>query len=112
MDYYLVLLVWLSIVVICYYYYCYYFLRRAKLLLKKKRYLENLLDKTDTQMDNLQQMVETLEYTQVELQVVEGLKQGNESLEAMHKVSIIIYNGVSLIRSYMCKDNFIIRTPL
>ena len=38
-------------------------------------------------MDNLQQMVETLEYTQVEMQVVEGLKQGNESLEAMHKVN-------------------------
>ena len=38
-------------------------------------------------MDNLQQMMETLEYTQVEMQVVEGLKQGNESLEAMHKVS-------------------------
>lgn len=61
--------------------------RRAKLLLKKKRYLEGLLDKTDTQIDNLMQMVETLEYTQIEMKVVEGLKQGNECLQEMHKVS-------------------------
>ncbi|XP_003387668.1 PREDICTED: charged multivesicular body protein 6-A-like [Amphimedon queenslandica] len=59
---------------------------RAKLLLKKKRYLEGLLDKTDTQIDNLMQMVETLEYTQIEMKVVEGLKQGNECLQEMHKI--------------------------
>ena len=35
---------------------------RAKLLLKKKRYLESLLDKTDTQLDNLEQMVENIEF--------------------------------------------------
>lgn len=60
--------------------------RRAKLLLKKKRYLESLLDKTDTQLDNLEQMVENIEFTQIEMKVVEGLKQGNECLEEMHKV--------------------------
>ena len=64
------------------------FLRRAKLLLKKKRYLESLLEKTDQQLDNLQQMVETIEYTQVEMQVVEGLKTGNECLDAMHQVCL------------------------
>ena len=31
--------------------------RKAKLLLKKKRYLESLLDKTDGQLDNLEQLV-------------------------------------------------------
>ena len=65
------------------------FFRRAKLLLKKKRYLESLLDKTDTQIDNLMQMVETLEYTQIEMKVVEGLKQGNECLQEMHKVFLL-----------------------
>lgn len=60
---------------------------RAKLLLKKKYYLEGLLEKTDTQIDNLMQMVETLEYTQIEMKVVEGLKQGNECLQELHKVS-------------------------
>ena len=60
--------------------------RRAKLLLKKKRYLESLLDKTDNQLDNLQQMVENIEFTQIEIKVVEGLKQGNECLDNLHKV--------------------------
>ena len=55
-------------------------------MLKKKRYLESLLDKTDTQLDNLEQMVENIEFTQIEMKVVEGLKQGNECLEQMHKV--------------------------
>ena len=57
--------------------------------MKKKRYLESLLDKTDTQIDNLMQMVETLEYTQIEMKVVEGLKQGNECLQEMHKVFLL-----------------------
>ena len=35
-------------------------------------------------------MVETIEYTQIEIQVVEGLKEGNECLEAMHKVCVYI----------------------
>ena len=61
--------------------------RKAKLLLKKKRYLEGMLTKTDTQLDNLQEMVERIEYAQVEMQVVEGLKQGNECLEKMHQAS-------------------------
>ena len=37
-------------------------------------------------MDNLQQMVDTIEFTQIEVKVVEGLKQGNEALEQLHKV--------------------------
>lgn len=60
--------------------------RRAKLLLKKKRYLESLLDKTDQQLDNLQQMVDNIEFAQIEMKVVEGLKTGNKCLEEMHKI--------------------------
>ncbi|XP_065826772.1 charged multivesicular body protein 6-like [Oscarella lobularis] len=59
---------------------------RAKLLLKKKRYQESLLDKTDKQLNNLEEMAQTLEFTQVEMRVVEGMKQGNQALEAMHKM--------------------------
>ena len=61
--------------------------RKAKLLLKKKRFLEGLLEKTDTQLENLQQMVDNVEFTQIEVKVVEGLKQGNEALEQLHKVT-------------------------
>ena len=62
------------------------FTRRAKLLLKKKRYLESLLDKTDQQLDNLQQMVDNIEFAQIEIKVAEGLKTGNKCLEEMHKI--------------------------
>ena len=60
--------------------------RKAKLLLKKKRYLESLLEKTDQQLENLQQMVDNIEFTQIEMKVVEGLKTGNECLQQMHKI--------------------------
>lgn len=66
-----------------------YFYRKAKLLLKKKRYLESLLTKTDQQLDNLQQMVDNIEFAQIEMKVVEGLKTGNECLEQMHKLMSI-----------------------
>lgn len=65
--------------------------RKAKLLLKKKRFLEGLLDNTDTQLENLQQMVDTIEFTQIEVKVVEGLKQGNEALNQLHKVRVVLW---------------------
>jgi charged multivesicular body protein 6 len=43
-----------------------------ELLLKKKRYYEQNLDKTDGQLDNLDQMVHNIEYTQIEHQVIKG----------------------------------------
>jgi hypothetical protein len=81
--------------------------RKAKLLLKKKYYLESLLDKTDTQIDNLMQMVETLEYTQIEMKVVEGLKQGNDCLSEMHKV---IYNYTIMTSKYLSHSSCLLLT--
>lgn len=57
---------------------------RAKLLLRKKRYQEQLLLKTDGQLENLEKMTHDLEFAQIELQVVEGLKNGNEALKKVH----------------------------
>ena len=88
-------------------------------MLKKKRYLESLLDKTAQQMDNLQQMVENIEFTQIEMKVVEGLKTGNQCLEEMHKImsiedvekimadtqDAIEYQRVSRLM-YACVDEF------
>ena len=59
------------------------------MLLKKKRFLESLLTKTDQQLDNLQQMVDNIEFAQIEMRVVEGLKTGNECLEQLHKLMSI-----------------------
>uniref|UniRef100_A0ABM0MBV1 Charged multivesicular body protein 6-A-like n=1 Tax=Saccoglossus kowalevskii TaxID=10224 RepID=A0ABM0MBV1_SACKO len=62
---------------------------KAKLLLKKKRYQEQLLDKTDNQLDNLDRLVQDIEFSQVEMQVVEGLKVGNDCLKKMHQMMSI-----------------------
>ncbi|XP_007957785.1 charged multivesicular body protein 6 [Orycteropus afer afer] len=62
---------------------------RARLLLKKKRYQEQLLDKTETQITSLETMVQSIEFTQIEMKVMEGLRVGNECLQKMHQVMSI-----------------------
>ena len=47
-------------------------------MLRKKKYQEGLLTRTDGQLDNLQQLVQDLEFAQVEQEVVKGLKIGND----------------------------------
>jgi len=59
---------------------------RAKLLLRKKKYQESLLTRTDGQLDNLQTLVNDLEFAQVEQQVVNGLKIGNEALKKANEM--------------------------
>jgi len=54
---------------------------RAKLLLRKKKFQEGLLEKTDGQLDNLERLVQDIEFSQVQAQVVDGLKEGKEALE-------------------------------
>ncbi|XP_021783792.1 charged multivesicular body protein 6 isoform X1 [Papio anubis] len=62
---------------------------RAKLLLKKKRYQEQLLDRTENQISSLEAMVQSIEFTQIEMKVMEGLQFGNECLNKMHQVMSI-----------------------
>lgn len=59
---------------------------KALRLLKKKKFQDSLLDKTDVQLDNLDKLVQDIEFAQVEIQVVEGLKGGNEALDALHQI--------------------------
>jgi len=54
---------------------------RAKLLLRKKKFQEGLLDQTDKQLDQLERLTQDLEFSQVQSQVVEGLKKGNDALQ-------------------------------
>lgn len=62
---------------------------KALLLLKKKRYQDQLLDKTENQIGNLERMVQDLEFAQIEKKVIDGLKVGNECLKKMHEVMSI-----------------------
>ncbi|TRY60699.1 hypothetical protein DNTS_013994 [Danionella cerebrum] len=59
---------------------------KAILLLKKKRYQDQLLDKTENQISNLERMVQDIEFAQIEMKVIEGLKVGNDCLKKMHEV--------------------------
>jgi len=59
---------------------------KAKLLLKKKRRQESLMKQTDQQIENLEVMVNDIEFTQMEKNVMEGLKTGNEALKNIHKI--------------------------
>lgn len=59
---------------------------KAKLLLRKKRFMEQMLTKTDGQLMNLEQMCHDIEFAQIEHQVLEGLKVGNESLKSLHEM--------------------------
>ena len=59
---------------------------RAKLLLRKKKYHESLLSKTDGQLNNLETLVNDLEFSQVEKQVLDGLKEGNAALKKANEM--------------------------
>lgn len=58
---------------------------RALLLLKKKRYMESLLDKSDGQLANIEQMVQTIEFQEMQIDIVERLKDGNEALRKLNE---------------------------
>ncbi|AWP18167.1 putative charged multivesicular body protein 6-like [Scophthalmus maximus] len=62
---------------------------KALLLLKKKRYQDQLLDKTENQISNLERLVQDLEFAQIEKRVIDGLKVGNDCLKKMHEVMTI-----------------------
>lgn len=56
------------------------------MLLRKKKYQENLLVTADAQLENLEKLTADLEFAQVELQVLDGLKAGNAALAQVHQI--------------------------
>ncbi|VDP06418.1 unnamed protein product [Soboliphyme baturini] len=59
---------------------------RALLLLRRKRYLEQLQERSLQQLANTERMIHDIEFTQVEISVLEGLKVGNACLAKMHEI--------------------------
>jgi len=58
--------------------------KQAVLALKKKKYQEQLLEKADTQLSNISEMIDSVEFAQIEQKVIDGLKQGNDVLKEIH----------------------------
>jgi charged multivesicular body protein 6 len=59
---------------------------RARTLLRKKKYQEKLLQNADGQLETLEKMASDIEFAQVELQVLDGLKNGNVALKKVHDI--------------------------
>jgi charged multivesicular body protein 6 len=55
-------------------------------LLKKKKFYENTLQNTDNQLDNLDQMVSSLEFQQMNIEVAKNIKLGNECLKTLNEM--------------------------
>ncbi|OQV19577.1 putative Charged multivesicular body protein 6 [Hypsibius exemplaris] len=58
---------------------------KAKLMLRKKRFEEQQLTKAEVQLEQLDSLLMNLEFTQIEQQVIQGLKIGNECLRKLHE---------------------------
>eukprot|EP00741_Cyanophora_paradoxa_P016806 tig00020941_g16230.t1 len=56
---------------------------RALLALRRKKYQEQLLQKTEAIIMNLEQMVNSIEFAQMQARVVESMKEGNAALKAI-----------------------------
>jgi len=59
--------------------------KQAVLALKKKKYQEGLLQKSEGQLENIQTMVDSIEFAIVEKKVFESLRLGNTVLQDIHK---------------------------
>lgn len=59
------------------------------MILRKKKYQENLLGTTDKEIEALEKLTNDLEFAQVQQQVLDGLKVGNEALKKIHEILTI-----------------------
>eukprot|EP00300_Choanocystis_sp_HF-7_P022332 c21553_g1_i1.p1 GENE.c21553_g1_i1~~c21553_g1_i1.p1 ORF type:complete len:222 (+),score=65.23 c21553_g1_i1:37-666(+) len=57
---------------------------KAKRALRLKQYQTKLLEKTQNQIERLQEMVDTIEFAQIEVEVFKGLEAGNSALKQLH----------------------------
>lgn len=58
---------------------------RALLALRRKKYQESLLAKTDSQLAQLEQLVSQVEFALVQKDIMYGLQQGTQVLQAINK---------------------------
>ena len=59
--------------------------RQALLLLKRKRYEESTVAQVEGHIDRIEQMIRSLEIAQLNVEVTERLRQGNEALKSINE---------------------------
>ncbi|KAI8492686.1 Charged multivesicular body protein 6 [Branchiostoma belcheri] len=73
---------------------------KAKLLLKKKRYQENMLQKTDNQIDQVEKMVDDLEFASIEMKILslenveKILDETQEAVEYQREIDDLLAGGI------------------
>jgi len=58
---------------------------KAKLCLQKKRFQESLLGKAEANLANLHELIDTIEFTQIQQKIFEGLKTGSATLKELQR---------------------------
>jgi charged multivesicular body protein 6 len=59
--------------------------KRALLALRRKKYQESLLIKSEKELDQLEQLINQVEFSLVQKDVLFGLQQGTQVLQALNK---------------------------
>ncbi|CAH8648193.1 unnamed protein product [Dicrocoelium dendriticum] len=59
---------------------------KALLLLRKKRCLEKLLDQAGHHLTTIEQLVQDIEFAQIQVDVMDKLKVGNQALKEIHQI--------------------------
>lgn len=59
---------------------------RAIVVLRRKKQMDDIISRTDKQLETLEQLISDIEYTQIEVSVVEGLKVGTEALKQLNSL--------------------------
>lgn len=59
--------------------------KKAKLALRRKKYQESLLDKTDAQLAQLEQLTSDVEFALIQKDVLYGLQQGSSVLKEINR---------------------------
>lgn len=62
---------------------------RALVILRKKKFMEESLKRTDAQLATLEQLVQDVEFSQIQVSVVEALKVGSAALTQLNKMMSI-----------------------
>ena len=57
---------------------------KALLALRRKKYQESLLAKTDAQLEQLERLTNSVEFAQVQKDIIFGLQQGTQVLKEIH----------------------------
>ncbi|KAF8707567.1 SNF7 family, partial [Rhizoctonia solani] len=58
--------------------------RVALIALRRRKYQESMLQKTDGQLETLENLVSSIEFALVEKDIIFGLQQGNQVLKTLH----------------------------